>query len=88
MLKTSKIALIAAIAAVGIASPAFAQAVDHTGTLFASYYGTDGKQVIGTWAPQGAARQHESEVVGRGLYNSVAPIAPPQGYDAGAASQR
>lgn len=88
MFEKSKLALIAAVAAVGIASPAFAQTVDHTGTLFASYYDGTGKQVIGSWAPQVAARGHEPAVVGRGLYNMVAPPSSVPGYDPSAASQR
>jgi|SRR5579871_282630 len=104
MLNKSKIALIAVIAAVGAASPAFAQSVDHTGTLFASYYDNTGKQKIGAWAPQAAApraagpqfaaNRNERAVQGRHLYaTTVAPyaatVAPSvSGYDPSIASQR
>ena len=94
---SKKLALIAAVAVVGIASPAFAQSVDHTGTLFASHYDTTGKQVIGSWgsqlAPQLVSR-NERAVQGRGLYaTTVAPFAGPvtpavSGYDPSIASQR
>lgn len=94
-----KFALVAAVAAVGIASPAFAQSVDHTGTLFASHYDTTGKQRIGSWGPQASApqarlSQNERAVRGHGLYASTvtpyaAPVVPSvSGFDGSIASQR
>ena len=99
MFKTSKFALIAAIAAVSIASPAFAQSVDHTGNLFPSYYDVSGKQVLGTVpqtaphaaVPQAVASKSERAVQGRGLYaTTVTPTVAPSvsGYDPSIASQR
>ena len=100
MSKASKFLLVAAVATMGIASPALAQSVDHTGTLFPSYYDVSGKQSVGSWAPQATAARHERAEVGRGLYNSVAPqtsVAPSaawgyspavSGYDGSIATQR
>ncbi len=95
---SKKLALVAAIAVVGVASPALAQSVDHTGTLFASHYDTTGKQVIGSWGSQSPvprlASRNERAVAGRGLYaTTVAPFAGPvtpavSGYDPSIASQR
>ena len=104
MFGTSKLALVVAVATIGIASPALAQSVDHTGTLAASYYDGNGKQTFGSWVPQGAtprvaaprvaANHNEHAVQGRGLYASTvtpnaAPIAPAvSGFDPSIASQR
>jgi hypothetical protein len=52
-----KIATVAALLAAGIASPAFAQSFDHTGSQMASYYDSTGKQTWGSWGPQAAAQQ-------------------------------
>ena len=52
-----KIATVAALLAAGIASPAFAQSFDHTGSQMASYYDSNGKQTWGSWGPQAAAQQ-------------------------------
>ena len=97
MFKKSKFALVAAVAVMGIASPAFAQSVDHTGTLFASHYDGTGKQVVGSWAspstgsrtavPQAVANRYEQAVQGRDLYaTTVVPSV--SGYDPSIASQR
>ena len=100
MLSKSKLALVVAVAATTLAAPAFAQAVDHTGTLFASHYGVDGKQVMGTWTPGPTASNHSPAAAQtRGLYSYArvpAPVeAAPQfapgassGYDGSIASQR
>ena len=96
---SKKFALIAAVATLGIASPALAQSFDHTGTLFASHYDMTGKQTVGSWGPQAAApqarlSQNERAVRGRGLYaTTVAPYAAPvvpsvSGYDGSIESQR
>ena len=97
MFKKSKFALVAAVAMMGIASPAFAQSVDHTGTLFASHYDETGKQVVGSWAspstgsrtaaPQAVANKYERTVQERDLYaTTVVPSV--SGYDPSIASQR
>jgi hypothetical protein len=52
-----KIATVAALLAAGIASPAFAQSADHTGSQLAYYYDSTGKQTWGSWGPQAAAQQ-------------------------------
>ena len=100
---SKKFALVVAVAAIGFASPALAQSVDHTGTLFASHYDGTGKQVIGSWASQSAdphavaarlASRNERAIQGRGLYaTTVTPYAGPvtpavSGYDPSIASQR
>jgi hypothetical protein len=51
-----KIATVAALLAAGIASPAFAQSADHTGSQMAYYYDSTGKQMWGSWGPQAAAQ--------------------------------
>lgn len=91
MFSKSKIALIVAVAAT-FAAPAFAQSVDHTGTLSPSYYDGNGKQVVGSWAPQAKASHLGQATQTRALYNSAvvpaAPQAAPSGYDASIATQR
>jgi hypothetical protein len=57
MTNTLKIATVAALLAAGIASPAFAQSADHTGSQMAYYYDSTGKQMWGSWGPQAAAQQ-------------------------------
>jgi hypothetical protein len=77
----------AALAAITLAAPAFAQSVDHTGTLQASYYDANGKQVIGARAAQPVVQMQQT----RPLYNSVAaPVVsgPASGFDPSIASQR
>ena len=51
-----RIATVAALLAAGIASPAFAQSFDHTGSQMASYYDSTGKQTWGSWGPPAAAQ--------------------------------
>jgi hypothetical protein len=77
----------ASLAAITLAAPAFAQAVDHTGTLQPSFYDGNGKQVIGSRAPQTVVQVRPS----RPLYNSVAtPVetGATSGYDPSIAGQR
>jgi opacity protein-like surface antigen len=50
-----KIMTAAALIAAGIASPAFAQSADHTGSQLPSYYDSVGKQAWGSWGPVTAA---------------------------------
>ena len=94
MFSKSKLTLIAAIAATAFAAPAFAQSVDHTGTLFASYYDGNGKQVVGSWVPQAKVSNRSLAGLGRGIYSfaavpAPAPSAPAgSGYDPSIASQR
>jgi hypothetical protein len=89
MITKSKLAFLAAAFAVTFAAPAFAQAIDHTGTLQPSYYDGSGKQVVGSWAPNGPAAK--PTVQARPLYNSaVTPIefgGGVSGYDPSIASQ-
>jgi hypothetical protein len=51
MMSKSKLALIAALAAVSIASPAFAQSFDRTGSILPHYYDASGTMVWGAWGP-------------------------------------
>ena len=77
----------AALAAITLAAPAFAQSTDHTGTLQPSFYDGNGKQVMGSRAPQTVLQPQQS----RPLYNSVAtPVqsGAASGYDPSIASQR
>jgi hypothetical protein len=78
MFSKSKLAFIAAIVAVTFAAPALAQSVDHTGTLFASHYDENGKQVMGVWAPEAAAnnRARAAAAQTRGLYSYARVPAP------------
>jgi hypothetical protein len=79
MLRKSKLAFIAAIAAIAFAAPASAQAVDHTGTLFASHYDQNGKQVMGAWGASEAAantRARTAAAQTRGLYSYARVPAP------------
>jgi hypothetical protein len=95
MISKSKLPFVAALA-MTFSVPAFAQAVDHTGTLQPSYYDVSGKQVVGDWAPNhSAAPNHPAArptVQARPLYNSaVTPIefgGGVSGYDPSIASQR
>jgi hypothetical protein len=65
----SKLTFAVAAVALVISAPAFAQSVDHTGTLQPSYYDNTGKQVVGSWAP--GNRAAKPSVQSRPLYNSV-----------------
>jgi hypothetical protein len=51
MMNKSKLALIAALAAVSIASPAFAQSFERTGSVLPHYYDASGVLVWGAWGP-------------------------------------
>ena len=90
MITKSKLAFVAAAFAVTFSVPAFAQAIDHTGTLQPSYYDGSGKQVMGNPAPSRPAAK--PTVQARPLYNSaVTPIefgGGGSGYDPSIASQR
>jgi hypothetical protein len=94
MFSKSKLTLIAVIAATAFAAPAFAQSVDHTGTLFPSYYDGNSHQMLGSWAPQATAGKHVLAVQPRSIYNYAAVPAPAQaatpmsGYDPSIATQR
>jgi|HubBroStandDraft_6_1064221.scaffolds.fasta_scaffold3293948_1 hypothetical protein len=52
MLTKSKLTLFAALAAASIASPAFAQSIDRTGSMLPYHYDASGAQIRGTWAPE------------------------------------
>jgi hypothetical protein len=70
MFTKSKLTLVAAAIATTIAAPAFAQSTDHTGTLFPSYYNSDGKQAFGSWQAPGRPVVRPQV---RGIYNSTVP---------------
>lgn len=92
MFMKSTLALAVAIAAATVAAPAFAQSVDHTGTLAASYYDGNGKQTIGSSAPAATAGNRGLAAQTRGLYAHAEVPAPvgqaASGYDPSIASQR
>ena len=96
MISKSKMTFVAAAFAVTFSVPAFAQAIDHTGTLQPSYYDVSGKQIMGNWASSGPAAPNrlavKPTVQARPLYNSaVTPIefgGGVSGYDPSIASQR
>jgi ABC-type sugar transport system substrate-binding protein len=96
MISKSKLAFVAAALAATFSVPAFAQAIDHTGTLQPSYYDVSGKQIMGNGAPSGPAAPNRLTVKptaqARPLYNSaVTPIefgGGVSGYDPSIASQR
>jgi hypothetical protein len=56
----SKIALIAALAGVSIASPAFAQTQDNTGSVMPYHY-EQGREVWGSWYAQDPAGNRRQE---------------------------
>jgi hypothetical protein len=90
MITKSKLAFVAAAFALTFSAPAFAQAVDHTGTLQPAYYDGAGKQIVGSWAP--SSRAAKPTVAARPLYNSA--VTPSEfsgstsGYDPSIATQR
>jgi hypothetical protein len=96
MFSKSKLTFVAAAFAVTFSVPAFAQAIDHTGTLQPSYYDVSGKQIMGNGAPSGPAAPNRLPVKptaqARPLYNSaVNPVGVgggTSGYDPSIASQR
>ncbi len=91
MITKSKLTFVAAAFALTFSAPAFAQAVDHTGTLQPSYYDATGKQIVGNWAPSSRAAK-PTVVEARPLYNSA--VTPSEfsgsvsGYDPSIATQR
>jgi hypothetical protein len=72
---TSKLKIVTAVAliAAGIASPAFAQSADHTGSQLPSYYDNAGKQAWGTWGPLTSATYTHPAVRRSGL-NAFAAV--------------
>jgi hypothetical protein len=51
MINTSRITLAAALVAASIASPAFAQSADHTGSQLPHYFASNGAEIFGSWGP-------------------------------------
>jgi hypothetical protein len=51
----SKLTIIAALAALSIASPAFAQSQSHDGSLLPHYFNGEGEIVWGAWGPPAPA---------------------------------
>jgi hypothetical protein len=64
----SKIALIAAVLAASVASPAFAQSVDHTGSQMPHYFDSSGAEIFGSWGPPAAANTGHSVMRRSGLH--------------------
>jgi hypothetical protein len=89
MFKKAIFTLVVATAAATVAAPAFAQAVDQTGTLAASHYDGTGKQMMGSWGPEATAGNTTGTTSGnrglaaktRGLYAHVPLGQAPSGYD-------
>lgn len=69
----SKITIAAALLAVSVASPAFAQSSDHTGSQMPSHYDSTGKQVWGSWGPQDTGANGGPAMRSRTLYGYVPP---------------
>jgi hypothetical protein len=74
MTNTLKIAAVAALVIAGIASPAFAQSADHTGSQLASYYDNTGKQMWGTWGPSATAVGSRHAATQRSGLNAFAAV--------------
>lgn len=68
------IATAAALIAAGIASPAFAQSTDHTGSQLPNYYDSTGKQAWGNWGPQAAPAAASYNQAPRGGLNAFAKV--------------
>jgi hypothetical protein len=66
MTRQSK-ALIAALAALTIASPAFAQSQDRTGSMLPHYFNSLGEMVWGSWAPPTAATANQQSAQARAI---------------------
>lgn len=73
MTNKMKFATAAALIAAGIASPAFAQSTDHTGSQMPNYYDAAGKQNWGSWGPQATASYSHSATRRSGL-NAFATV--------------
>lgn len=83
MINKSKIATLAAFIAASVASPAFAQSADHTGSQLPSFYDATGKQAWGSWGPQQAIATSSRHSVARrsGLYAFArVPNTAPRSY--------
>lgn len=82
MINKWKIATLAALIAAGVASPAFAQSADHTGSQLPSYYDATGRQTWGSWGPQAIAISSRHSVARRsGLYAfAMVPNTAPRSY--------
>jgi hypothetical protein len=66
MTRQSK-ALVAALAALTIASPAFAQSQDRTGSMLPHYFNSSGEMVWGSWAPPTAATGNQRTAQARAI---------------------
>lgn len=55
MISKWKLATVAALMAVGIVVPAFAQSADHTGSQLPHYYAGNGVEIFGSWGPPAAS---------------------------------
>lgn len=70
MANKAKIVFVASVVAASLASPVFAQSSNPTGSPLPYYYGSDGGQVRGSWAPettQTTATYHQAATRSRGL---------------------
>jgi hypothetical protein len=72
MFKKTKLAGIAALTVVAIASPAVAQSsIEHFGSQLPYYYDGSGAQLHGNWAPGASAKVAQPTPQMRRLYMSV-----------------
>jgi hypothetical protein len=80
MINNSKRAIMIAVAALALASPAFAQAANHTGSPLPHYFASNGREIFGSWGPAVAATSPHS-VARRSGSSAVAmvPRDPPAG---------
>ncbi len=73
MINKSNVVLAAAVLTASIASPAFAQSSDHTGSQMPNYYDSTGKQTWGSWGPQDAAAGGRPALRNHTLYGYAPP---------------
>jgi hypothetical protein len=66
MTRQSK-ALVAALATLTIASPAFAQSQDRTGSMLPHYFNGSGEMVWGSWAPPTATTGNQQTAQARAI---------------------
>ena len=62
MMNKSKLTLIAALVVASVASPAFAQSFEHTGSVLPHYYDASGVMVWGSWGPPQATATTDHRV--------------------------
>jgi opacity protein-like surface antigen len=87
MFNNSKRAIMIAVAALALASPAFAQEADHTGSQLPHYFASNGSEIFGSWGPAVAVTSPRSVAPRSGSSAfAMVPRDPPAGgsFDPGA----